>query len=113
MINKLIAAVCAAAACAGAASAQPSLTDAQYLSAARCQALMSSAALGKVDTSSIDAALDKASVGRSNMVTERADEIRDAARRQASHAGPQGRAALISERESCASSLHQGMMSAN
>lgn len=113
MINKLVVAVCAAGAFAGAASAQPSLTDAQYLSAARCQALMSSAALGKVDTSAIDAALDKASAGRSYMVTDRANEIRDSVRRDASHAGPQGRAALIAERESCVSGLHQGMMAAN
>ena len=40
----MAAAVLGATAVAGAASAHPQLTDAQYLSAARCQALMSSAA---------------------------------------------------------------------
>ncbi len=114
MINKLIAAVAVAAvAAAGAASAQPQFTDAQYLSAARCQALMGASSLGKLNTSDIDAALQKASVGRSLVVNERADEIREDARRQASHAGPQGKAALISERDNCISAVHQGMMSAN
>ena len=63
MINKLIVAIAAFAA-AGAASAQPQFSDAQYLSAARCQALMGSAALGRMNTSEIDKALDKAGAGR-------------------------------------------------
>ena len=112
MINKLIVAV-AALAVAGAASAHTQLTDAQYLSAARCQALMGASSLGKMNTSDIDAALDKASVGRSLVVNQRADEVREDARRQAAHAGPQGKAALVSERENCVSAVHQGVMAAN
>ena len=88
MINKLIVAIAAFAA-AGAASAHPQLSDAQYLSAARCQALMGSAALGRMNTSEIDKALDKASSGRMQMVNDRADQVREDAHRQAAHAGPQ------------------------
>ena len=61
MINKLIVAVAALRRRRAPPPPSPQLTDAQYLSAARCQALMGSSALGKVDTSAIDAALNKAS----------------------------------------------------
>ena len=47
----------AALAVSTAAAAHPVLSDAQYLAAARCQALMSSPALGKVDTQMIDLVL--------------------------------------------------------
>ena len=102
--SSLIAASLSAAALAGVASAHPQLTDAQYLAAARCQALMSSSALGKVDSASIDAVLKSQASYRTPAVSDRADEIRQDAARAASHAGPNGKSALIAERDGpCAS----------
>ena len=105
--SSLIAAALCSAALAGAASARPQLSDAQYLSAARCQALMSSAALGKVDTTMIDAVLKTQAAYRVPAVADRADEVRQDAQRAASHAGPNGKAALIAERDgACANMTH-------
>jgi hypothetical protein len=103
----LIAASLSAVALAGAASAHPQLSDAQYLSAARCQALMSSSALGKVDTSMIDGVLKTQANYRTPAVTDRADEVRQDTLRAAAHAGPNGKAALIAERDgACATMTH-------
>jgi hypothetical protein len=103
----LTAAALGAVALASAASAHPQLTDAQYLSAARCQALMSSPALGKVDTSMIDRVLKTQASYRTPAVEDRADEVRQDTLRAASHAGPQGKAALIAERDgACAATAH-------
>ena len=82
----------------GAAASSSQMTDAQYLSAVRCQALMSSAALGKGDTAGIAAVVRSQSAGRLPEVFDRADQVRDDAMRQASHADASGRAALIAER---------------
>lgn len=80
-------------------------TDGQYLAAARCEGLMSSAALGKEDDSAVVAAIKAQSGGRVIDIDARADEARTTAERQAAHAGPQQKAALIAERDSgmCAS----------
>ncbi len=107
----LIAASLCSAALAGAASAHPQLTDAQYLAAARCQALMSSSVLGKVDTASIDAVLKTQASYRMPAVSDRADEIRQDTLRAASHAGPSAKAALIAERDGpCAAMAHDAMV---
>ena len=109
----LIAASLCSAALAGAASAHPQLSDAQYLSAARCQALMSSAALGKVDTTMIDGVLKSQAAYRTPAVSDRADEVRQDAQRAASHAGPNGRSALIAERDGvCAATAHDAQVAA-
>ena len=107
----LIAAALGSAAIAGAASAQPRLTDAQYLAAARCQALMQSSALGKVDSASIDAVLKTQAAYAMPAVNDRADEIRTDTLRAASHAGPNGKAALIAERDGpCTSMAHDAVI---
>ena len=109
----LIAASLCSAAIAGAASAHPQLSDAQYLSAARCQALMSSSALGKVDTSMIDGVLKSQASYRTAAVSDRADEVSQDARRAASHAGPSEKAALIAERDgACAATTHDAEVAA-
>ncbi len=98
MFKTLIAA--AALAATTAAIASPSeMTDGQYLSAVRCQALMSSPALGKVDTTAISSVVKTQSGGRVGAVADRADDVRADALRQASHAGATERAALIAERD--------------
>jgi hypothetical protein len=75
------------------------LSDAQYLAAARCQGLLTSSALGKQDVSAINAFMASQERGRMPQVIDRADEVRADAVRQASHAGPNGKAELISERD--------------
>ena len=80
-------------------AAPAQLNDAQYLAAARCQGLLTSSALGKQDASAIDAFMASQERGRSPQVVDRADEARTDAARDASHAGPHGKAELISERD--------------
>ena len=109
----LIAIACSSVAIAGAASAHPRLSDAQYLAGARCQALMSSASLGKVDTTAIDAVLKVQAASRMPAINDKAAEVREDTSRSAAHAGPTARGALIAERDgSCAEMTHQAMVSA-
>ncbi|MEO9213617.1 MAG: hypothetical protein ABI242_10790 [Caulobacteraceae bacterium] len=97
-----LAAACLACATltAGAALAQGGrITDGQYFAAARCEGLMASASLGRQDVSGIKAMLDAQGAGRMPDVTERADEARRTAVRQAGHAGPEQKASLVAERD--------------
>ena len=75
------------------------LSDAQYVSAARCGGLIGSPALGRGDTSAIDAVLKSEGRSRMPIVADKADEARRDAVREAAHAGVQGRAALAAERD--------------
>ncbi|MHB8529567.1 MAG: hypothetical protein ACYC8V_08680 [Caulobacteraceae bacterium] len=75
------------------------LTDAQYMEAARCRALIASSALGKGDTHVIDALMKREGAGRIGMVYDRADEMgRDAARLARDANGAQ-KASLVAERD--------------
>jgi hypothetical protein len=96
---KSIIAAAALAATTAAVAAPSHMTDAQYLGAVRCQALMSSPALGKVDTAGISAVIKSQGDGRVSALYDRADETRTDALRQASHADASGRANLIAERD--------------
>ena len=99
---------------AAAAAAPDHFTDAQYIAAARCQGLMSSAALGREDMSQVDAVMKAQSKARSPDVFDRADEARDNAQRAASHAGAYSKASLIAERDgSCRAILGGGAVSAS
>lgn len=92
--------VVAALAAATTASASIShLNDAQYVAAARCQALISSPALGRGDTSVIDSVLKAEGRGRAQVVFDRAEEARADAAREARHAGPAARTELSAERD--------------
>lgn len=75
------------------------LTDGQYLAAARCRALIASPALGKGDTTAIDAMLRSQAAGRMGVVVDRANEVQLDAARSAGHAGPGGKAELMAERD--------------
>ena len=89
------------------------LTDAQYIVAARCQALMASSALGSVDMHAVDAIMKTEGATRAPDVADRADTARAQAARAASHAGPDTRATLIAERDGpCHSLLARSPMSA-
>lgn len=97
MLKTLI--VAASLALSTAAIAAPAhLTDSQYLTAVRCQALIASPALGRGDTGAVDALIKAERQGREGAVFDRADEMRADAVRQAGHAGPTEKAQLIAER---------------
>ncbi len=74
-MKSLVAILAAAAALAplSAANAQP-LSDAEYLKAARCQALMHSPLFGKAEVRAIDAAMSEE--GRDARVVQKAQAIR-------------------------------------
>jgi hypothetical protein len=99
MLKTLIITAALAAATTTAATASPAqMSDAQYLSAVRCQALISSPILGKGDTAAIDSVVKAQGAGRIEAVFDRADEVRSDAARQVRHADATGRAALMAER---------------
>ncbi len=87
----------------GVAFASPShspgrLSDAQYVAAGRCQALMASARLGPADTHAIDAFMRAQERGRTN-------EARQDADRQARTAGGYEKSQLIAERDGVCQAL--------
>jgi hypothetical protein len=90
--------VASLAASSAALAAPAHLSDGQYLSAVRCRALIASPALGKGDTSAVDAMLKAESGGRNSVVFDRAEEVRGEAVRAAGRAGPDERGRLIAER---------------
>ena len=96
---KTIIAIAALSATTAAVASPSQMTDGQYLGAVRCQALMSSSALGKVDTAAISSVVKTQTGGRTGAVIDRADDVRADALRQASHAGVTERASLIAERD--------------
>src|SRR5450631_1439146 len=98
MLNGLI--VAAALAAATATAAQPAhLTDTQYLSVARCRALIASPALGKGDTTAIDGVLKSEGRARMSEVIDRADQAQADATRAARRSEGETRTKLISERD--------------
>jgi hypothetical protein len=102
-----VASLVASLSLSGVALAAPThLTDGQYLAAARCEGLMSSSALGKEDVSSIEAVLKSQSAGPD--LADRAEDARMTAERQAGHAGPQAKAALVAERDGVCQSYAGG-----
>ncbi|HLZ84256.1 MAG TPA: hypothetical protein VKQ54_11875 [Caulobacteraceae bacterium] len=89
------------------------LTDAQYIAAARCQALMASSALGPVDMHAVDAVMKTEGASRTPDVADRADSARAQADRAARHAGPDAKASLVAERDgACHNLLARSPMSA-
>ena len=94
--------------------AQPvHLSDAQYIATARCQALMSSANLGRQDTHAIDAMMKSESATRTNGVFDRAEAARDEVAQAARHAGAYTKPQLIAERDGFCRSLTGATMSAS
>ncbi len=74
------------------------LTDGQYLTAVRCRALIASPALGKGDTSAIDAVLKTESANRTPTLLDRASEVKSDASRQAVRAEGDQKTQLMAER---------------
>ena len=81
------------------------LTDSQFIAASRCEGLMSSSALGRQDTRGLEALLKAEGGARQNEVYDRADEARQNAQRDASHAGTYGKASLVAERDGACRAL--------
>ncbi|MDE2357123.1 MAG: hypothetical protein KGL69_10255 [Alphaproteobacteria bacterium] len=89
-----------ALAAAGVALASPAhLTDGQYIEAERCQALMSSSTLGKVDATAIDKVVRAEGAGRIDEAYQMGQQAHRDAAREASTAGPYARSQLIAERD--------------
>ncbi len=84
------------------------LNDAQYVAAARCEALIAAPALGGGDTSAINSMLKAEGRGREQQVFDRADEARSDAAREARHAGPAARAGLSAERNGVCQAWNNG-----
>jgi len=99
--KSIIALVAAGAAIAssGVYAAPSRLSDAQFLTLARCDGLATSKALGVSDASAFNDILQAEGARRMANVADRADEARADAMREAGHAGAIGRAGLIAEHD--------------
>jgi hypothetical protein len=93
------------AAATGALAGPTRLSDSQYLAAARCDGLYTSPALGKVDASAINQVMKSEGSARDAAVLDRADQVRDDAKREARNASPTSRAALVAERDGACQTL--------
>lgn len=96
-ISAIIAAACfsfAAASVAAPAFAAPQLSDADYLSAARCAGLSKGL---NVNAAAMNAAFEDQGGAREEFLIESAHEKRDAAVREAHQAGPDAKAKLTAE----------------
>lgn len=92
--------ILAAVAAAGSTVAAPArFTDAQYIQASRCAALIGAANLGGGDTAAIDSVIRSQRGGRVEFIFDRADSARTEAEREARHAGADRKARLIAERD--------------
>jgi hypothetical protein len=99
---------------AGVANAQPGhLTDAQYLTAVRCQTLMSSSNLGREDTRAIDSLVKSEASMRSGPAYDRGESVREDTAQAARHAGAFAKAALVSERDGVCRSFAGAVQSAS
>ena len=74
-----------------------SLSDVEYLQAARCSGLAASGALGEMDTSAIDAMLKAESRGRVGYIVDKGAAAKSDAKRQATRAKDERRAGLQAE----------------
>lgn len=85
---------------AGSASAASKMSDLQYLQAARCRGLATSEALGKLDTTGLDAMLKQESASRAPAVRSSAQKKLISAREQGDAATAAEKGRLLAERAS-------------
>ncbi|HEY2049418.1 MAG TPA: hypothetical protein VGH03_08745 [Caulobacteraceae bacterium] len=108
MLRKSIAAAVTVA-CVGlaggalAASSGAHFNDAQYIQAARCQAIATS--LGGSDVHAFDALVKSQERGRTEEAFEAAQEAHDKAARQVREAGPYEKSQLTAERDGACQAL--------
>jgi hypothetical protein len=115
MLRKSIAAAvtvaCVGLAGAAMAASGARFNDAQYIQAARCQALATS--LGGSDVHAFDALVRDQERGRTEMAYEAAQEAHDKAARQARSAGPYEKSQLTAERDGACQALVSNSAMAN
>lgn len=90
---------------AGAAAAGVRMSDAQYVAAARCQALASAPSLGGASSHAFDALVRDQERGRTEMAYEAAQDAHDKAARQIRMAGPYEKSQLAAERDGACQAL--------
>jgi len=83
VIAGLFAAASAVAAVPASAESAQRLSDVAYIAAARCEGLAQGA---KVDSASIKSLLDAQDNGRNTYILDKAEQVREDARHEASHA---------------------------
>lgn len=81
------------------------MTDQQFIAAARCRGLAGSDALGRIDTTTIDAVIKASSRNRPQFIADAAATARDDAERQARRADEAGRTRLAAERDTLCTSV--------
>jgi hypothetical protein len=98
-VNIALAAAFASTTAAVAIAGTSHLNDAQYIAAARCQGLYNSRALGAVDASGINRLMKSEGAYRTPVVSDRAAQVMDDAKSEASRSGGLSRQELVSERD--------------
>lgn len=108
-MKSIIIAAAAASALSGAAQAASTVTDIQFLQAARCRGLAASEGLGRLDTAAIDQLLRTEGQARELAVRASATNRINAARTQGDKAQGAKKEKLLAERQGdCASWLQGG-----
>lgn len=115
MLRKSIAAAvtvaCVGLAGAASAASGAHFNDAQYVQAARCQAIATN--LGGSDTHAFDALMREQERGRTEEAFEAAQQAHDKAAREARMAGPDEKSKLTAERDGVCQALVSAATTSN
>jgi hypothetical protein len=98
-ITAAMAAATLAASAAAAVAAPAPISDVAYLTANQCLGIMTSHALGSPDAVAMRQFIRNQTTGRQSYIYDKADEMRDDARRDADRGGTDERTRLTSERD--------------
>lgn len=108
MKSIIITAVIAASALTGVAQAAPTVSDKEFLQAARCRGLASSEGLGRADTTVVDQLLRAEGQARTLAVKASANNKINAAQAQGDKAQGAKKEKLLAERQGTCASWLQG-----
>jgi hypothetical protein len=106
-MRSVIAAISVFAALAAGTAASARMTDAQFLEANRCRALIASQDLGAQDTQAADRKLHEEAAGRDPAVSDMAESARERAQREARRPNDVVKARLLAERDGACRTLLQ------
>jgi hypothetical protein len=99
-MRHVIAIAAAFATLAAGTAASARMSDAQYLAANRCRALVAAPSLGAAaDVGAVDRKLRDESRGRDPIIQDRAEQLREQAQQEASHPNDVVKARLQAERD--------------
>jgi hypothetical protein len=99
-MRHVIAIATAFATLAAGTAASARMSDAQFLAANRCRALVASPALGApADVAAVDRKLHDESRGRDPIIEDRAEQMRQQAQQEAAHPNDMVKARLQAERD--------------